>query len=204
MKEYYSLIFDNQPLWDSVPPAAIDCFHWLPPDSGRPVSYARLCGVRGEGLFARLWSFEENPRCVNTKRDEPVYEDSCLEVFLKPFPSRPEYINFEMNCRGVCLSQFGKERNGRVFLKEICGIEPFAAPFETHDDKSWGVELFVPNELVSAVYGENFDAVPRVMKGNFYKCGDKTPNPHYASYFPVSSADLGFHNPGCFGDIILK
>jgi hypothetical protein len=42
------------------------------------------------------------------------------------------------------------------------------------------------------------------MKGNFYKCGDKTPVPHYAAFFPAGQAALGFHNPSCFGKIILN
>jgi hypothetical protein len=36
-------------------------------------------------------------------------------------------------------------------------------------------------------------------RDNFYKCGDQTSHPHWASWSPVD--DLNFHLPRCFGTI---
>lgn len=44
---------------------------------------------------------------VHTDRDDPTYEDDCVEVFLNPAPDRTEfYYGFEMNCRGVMYDYF--------------------------------------------------------------------------------------------------
>lgn len=203
---YSTFLFDDIPNWETVPLAEINSFHWEANKPFRPESFAQLCGVRGKGIYARLWSFEENPRCAGTKRDDPVYEDSCLELFLQPVPGNPGYINFEMNCSGIYLSQFGEQRNNRVFLKEFCSLEPRITCFEKKEETktAWGVEIFIPDALIGEIYVIDYAVSPGEMKGNFYKCGDKTPIPHYAAFFPAGSAELGFHNPACFGKITLN
>lgn len=203
---YRTFLFDNLPKWEEVPIAKINSFHWEHVNPFRPESYAQLCGVRGKGIFARLWSYEENPRCNYTKQDEPIYEDSCLELFLQPVPERPEYINFEMNCKGVYLSQFGEQREKRVFLKDFCSIEPSNSCFEIieNEKSAWGVEIFISEALIGKIYDIDFVLSPCEIIGNFYKCGDQTLKPHFAAFFPVNSAELGFHNPACFGKIILN
>ena len=204
--EYSSFVFSNSPKWACVPSAIIEHWHWEGDKPFRPFSFAQLCGVYGKGLFVRLWSFEENPRCVCTKRDDPVYQDSCLELFLQLVPGNTAYINIEMNCKGVYLSQFGKKRMNRVFLKDCCKLEPVVSAFELEEDggTAWGIELFLSEDLVSEIYGMEYTLQPCTFKGNFYKCGDKTPRAHYGAYFPVGSAALGFHNPSKFGSISLK
>ncbi len=204
--DYSSFIFQDFPRWESVPRAKIEHWHWEGDELFRPISFAQLCGVYGKGLFARLWSFEESPRCVFAKRDDPVYKDSCLELFLQPIPDNAAYVNVEMNCKGVYLSQFGKNRIDRVFLKDYCKLEPVVSAFKLEENGSaaWGVELFLSEELISEVYATAFTLEPGTIKGNFYKCGDLTPRAHYGAYFPAGSAALGFHNPPKFGNISLK
>lgn len=204
--DYSSFIFHDFPRWENVPQAKIEHWHWEGDKPFRPPSFAQLCGVRGKGLYARLWSFEENPRCVCTKRDDPVYQDSCLELFLQLVPTNATYVNFEMNCKGVYLAQFGPKRIDRVFLKDYCKLEPVVSAFEILENgrTAWGVELFLSEELISEVYGEQYTLQPGKVKGNFYKCGDKTPRTHYGAYFAVGCAALGFHNASKFGNISLK
>ena len=203
---YSSLIFHGSPQWENVPQAKIKHWHWEGDNPFRPISFVQLCGVYGKGFFARLWSFEENPRCICTKRDDPVYQDSCLEFFLLPSPGNDAYINIEMNCKGVYLSQIGKKRIDRVFLKDCCKPEPTVSAFEFEENgmTAWGVELFLSEALIREVYATEYTLQPGTVKGNFYKCGDQTPRAHYGAYFPVGSAALGFHNPSKFGTISLK
>lgn len=203
---YSSFIYQEIPSWENVPQAKIEHWHWEGDKPFRPSSFAQLCGVYGKGIFARLWSFETNPRCVCTKRDEPVYQDSCLELFLQLVPGDATYINIEVNCKGVYLAQFGQKRLDRVFLKDYCTLEPVVSVFECKENgkTAWGVELFLSEELVSEIYGMKYTLQPCTIKGNFYKCGDKTPRAHYGAYFPVGCAALGFHNPSKFGNISLK
>lgn len=201
---YTGPICDGQPDWPRIPAARLESFHWEGEGAYRPASFAQLCAVRGEGVFVRMWSFEAPVRAVACERDDPVYKDSCLECFLNPFPAQQgAYLNFEMNPKGVFLAEFGPGREERVRLSEITELSPTVTPFalQTPQGDAWGVLLRIPCALIEAVYGRPFPIVPRVMAGNFYKCGDETARPHFGAYFPVDSAALGFHNPRRFGTI---
>jgi hypothetical protein len=41
------------------------------------------------------------------------------------------------------------------------------------------------------------------MRGNFYKCGDKTIHPHYGCWSPIELPKPDFHCSDFFGEIIL-
>lgn len=153
-----------------------------------------------------LWSFEDNIRCECTKRDDPVYTDSCLEFFIAPVEGDKRYMNFEVNPKGVYLSQIGEVRENRRFIRELTDLEPVIMPMtvEENGKTAWGYEIILPCEFVSALYGTDFKICECRMKGNFYKCADSSVTPHYGAHFPVDSAALGFHNPDCFGDIIFR
>lgn len=189
-----------------APAAPIDLFNWEKDGYSHPESYARLYGVENVGLFARLWSFEDSVRCECTKRDDPIYTDSCLEIFLKPVTGDERYVNFEVNRNGVYLSQIGEKREGRRFIREVTSLEPTITPFTLPGSgkSAWGYDIFLPDGFISEVYGAPYRTAENIIKGNFYKCADLAEAPHYAACFPVDSAELGFHNPARFGNIILR
>lgn len=189
-----------------VPIAEIASFHWEKPGFSRPASFAQLCAIEGDGILARLWSFEEAPRCECTERDAPVYTDSCLELFLAPVCGDNRYVNFEMNKNGVYLSQIGEERENRVFIRNITDSEPQITVFEKTDGvkKAWGCEIFLSDRFIEDVYQKSVLTAEKAIRGNFYKCADLSSSPHYGAHFPVTTEKLGFHNPSCFGNIIIR
>ncbi len=207
MRCYNTCLFEKSPVWDHVPEAPLMCVNWEKPGFSRPLSFAKLCAVKDKGIFARLWSFEENVCQVYTKRDDPIYKDSCVELFIRPFPDSG-YLNFEMNRVGAYLSEYGKKREGRFFIKALTEIEPTVTPITVLApdgvSEGWGCEIFIPDSLISAVTKKEWHSRECTLRGNFYKCADESLTPHYLSYFPAGDLSLGFHNPDCFGEIILK
>lgn len=204
--EYIAPIFKSSFQAKDFPVVRIDSFHWEKDGYSRPESYAALFAVENEGLHAVLWSFEENIRCECTKRDDPVYTDSCLEFFIAPVEGDARYMNFEVNPKGVYLSQIGEKRENRRFIKELTSLEPVIMPMTVEEDgkTAWGCDILIPCEFISELYGVDFRLGGNKMRGNFYKCADSSVTPHYGAYFPVNSAALGFHNPDCFGNIIIR
>lgn len=205
---YNSRIFSEKPDWEAVPTAEISSFHWENSDNPyRPKSFVQFCAVKNSGFHARMWSFESDIRCENNLRDEPMYEDSCLECFINPNPVENSlYLNFEMNPKGAYLAQIGENRFERSFFADKTEEEAAVTPFKVNENGTdgWGVSLFIPFSLFESlgIPAVNADK-PLVCAGNFYKCGDKTVHPHYGAHFPVDSEELGFHNPECFGKIVL-
>ena len=201
MKTYQSLCFSHAPDWARVPVGAIDSFHWETPPPFRPKSRFQLCFVQGQGVFARLWTDETPVRCVCSERDDPVYEDSCLELFFAPRAEKG-YLNVEMNLRGVFLAQFGKGREDRAFVRDLTALSPAVMPLPC--ETGWGVACFLSSELLGALTGAPFDASSGTYRGNFYKCGDKTAVPHFAAFSPVGAMPPGFHAPAQFATILIK
>ena len=204
--EYIAPIFKSAAEAKDFSVAAIDSFHWEKDGYSRPESYAAVFGVEGEGIHAVLWSFEDNLRVECAKRDDPVYTDSCLEFFIAPVEGDKRYMNFEVNPKGVYLSQIGEIRENRRFIKEFTDLEPVIKTMTLGADgkTAWGCDILLPCEFISALYGVDFKVEECTVKGNFYKCADSSETPHYGAHFPVTTAALGFHNPECFGNIIFR
>ena len=201
MRIYESLAFQAAPDWDAVPVGMIDCFQWEAVVPFRPESCFQLCFVKGMGVFARLWSKEPQPRAAWAERDDPVYEDSCLELFFQPFPDAG-YLNVEMNPKGVFLAEVGGGRAGRVLLKDVTAASPVVTPFTVPG--GWGVEVFLSCALLTEAFGRPFTAAAGQYRGNVYKCGDKTATPHYGSFAPMRENPPGFHDSGCFATLSIK
>ncbi len=204
--EYIAPIFKSVAEAKDFPVAPINSFHWEKEGYSRPESYAALFAVENEGLHAVLWSFEKNIRCECKNRDDAVYTDSCLEFFIMPVEGDKRYMNFEINPDGVYLSQIGEKRENRRFIKELTDLEPVIMPMSVEENgkTAWGCDILIPCEFISELYSTDFRIKECSMKGNFYKCADLSVSPHYGAHFPVTTAALGFHNPDCFGDIILR
>jgi hypothetical protein len=44
----------------------------------------------------------------------------------------------------------------------------------------------------------------KTIKGNFYKCGDKTSVPHFLSWNPIILPSPDFHRPDFFGEFSFR
>lgn len=197
---YETLVFDGEILWDEVREEVLGFSNW--DSKAHYNTFFKMCFVKEKGIFLRMRTDETELRAVNTKRDESIWEDSCMEFFISPFAHREEYLNFEMNPNGAYLCQFGKGRQDRVFLSELTDEEALVSTRVTSD--GWSLELFIPEKLITKAFGEVFRADECRLKGNFYKCGDLTVKPHYDSFSKMSTLPPGFHNPECFADIIIS
>ena len=137
---------------------------------------------------------EKNPKAIYTKRNEPVYEDSCMEFFVKFDKNDENYFNFEMNANGALLCQYGKNRHERQFIE--CSLVEVQV-LQTKND--WQVTLKIPETFIKQ-YNQSF--LSSVLC-NFYKCGDKTSQPHYFSWAKILEEKPNFHCPKYFKEIKL-
>lgn len=137
----------------------------------------------------------------NSVCNSPVYQDSCVEFFVSF--NKKKYYNFECNCIGTLLGQYGESRDNRIFidaniLSEISvssslGSKPFSLKTGVF---SWNVELNIPKKVFCFSDVDDLSTVE--MFGNFYKCGDNLPKKHYLSAFEVKTENPDFHRPEFF------
>ncbi len=187
--------------WNAIPAAPIDHFFWL--EGHTPATAAKLVYVEGFGFLLRMTCAEVEPKAVYTQYNEPVYTDSCLEFFCD-WLGDGRYINMEMNPNGTLLSCIGPDRHARTPIVDLSGGEIFPVTGEILDGY-WQVTAEIPLSLLCKILG--VDSLPfghgYIFRGNFYKCGDETPIPHYGMWSPVGTEKPDFHRPEFFGTLVM-
>ena len=184
---------------------SLQCNNWPQayPDSPQ-VNFA--IAHNGESIFLEFEVREQWSRAMEGMEGR-VWEDSCVEMFLSPSPQDGIYYNLECNCAGNFLLRAGRDRHERVSPSPevLSSIKAFSSvpggPFEKKHLDCWKVALIIPKEAfflhdVKTLDGAHF-------KGNFYKCGDLLPQPHFLSYGPIDTPSPDFHRPEFFVDILF-
>lgn len=169
--------------------------------SRRPGAFARVRRT-ADALHFLLWCMEPDPRITCTQPNSMVCLDSCLEVFLNPFPAFSEdYLNFEMNALGTLLLQKGPDRAHRSFPSPELEDYPRVNARRTPD--MWSVELEVPFAFLRRVYGAGAPACPQDPIGNFYQCSGP-PEERYGCWRAPCAPRPDFHRPESFAPIPME
>lgn len=169
--------------------------------AGKPLSKAKATlWVEAEALRMR-WEVIDHPasyRCAVEEDGGPVWQDSCVELFIMALDQSGDYCNFEFNSQGLCLSARGPDRHHRRPLgeQEYAVIQRELIPLSTQPEPwlGWTLEVRIPRELL----GSNEDLRKQDLLGNIYKCADLAVSPHYLSAFPIATERPDFHRPEFF------
>jgi hypothetical protein len=214
-KTYQVLALDNpgSQWWKDADMAKVDCFPWGTMGEGdyRPATFARL-GTDGSSLLVYMETDETNLR-AETKGFGHVHTDSCMEFFVSPMDFRGKsdssssssrkYLNFEFNPAGAMYLSIGTSRYDR----EVLPIDNFAELFQVRTavhEKGWNLEFHIPLSFLKGFF-PGLELKPGLcMRGNFYKCGDKTARPHFGCWSPIDLPKPDFHCPDFFGILELR
>ncbi len=145
-------------------------------------------------------------RAVNTEDFGSVWEDSCVEFFMQR-DGETGYRNFECNVLGVLLSRRHKSRNESVsqadLMSSIFRYSTINHRYEGDKEVSdWSMYLEIPKKTLG--FDDNETLSGQKIKANFYKCGDKTSEPHYLSWNRIDLLSPNFHVPQFFGLLELE
>lgn len=153
-------------------------------------------------LEVHFTAWEQNVRRVQTRHNTDVYCDSCVEFFLQPDPQRdPRHMNFEMNPNGAVYCAVNTPGGESITLPEKT-IDGFRPTTQTYEDR-WEAWLHIPAEVLTKEFPGYVHRRGTCVRGNFYKCGDKTEHPHFGCWNPIHWHEPDFHRPEFFGEIVL-
>lgn len=185
---------DSEIDWGTIPKLQIDNVLWLEDTGIR--AYGQIC-YNEEKLFVHLSAAERNIRAEYTKPLSPVHEDSCLEFFFK-LNGTENYFNFEINPNGCPCIQFGPDRSLRLDLVK----RNYDVYFDIRTNRTvdgWEVFYQIPLSFFRLFYPEY--RLSGDLWVNLYKCGDRTPSPHFLSWAPIDLPKPDFHCPVFFQKI---
>jgi hypothetical protein len=177
----------------------------------RPWTQAKLL-YDHEGLYGHFQVQDRYVRCVRTGFQEPVYRDSCVEIFVQP-GGDGGYFNFEFNCGGALLASYitdhTRTKAGFKAFSPLSADEgrrvviyhslPSRVDPEIEEETPWRLAFFLPFDLLEKYTGPLMPLEGKRWRANLYKCADESSHPHWASWAPVDS--LNFHLPHCFGTL---
>lgn len=180
---------------------AIDQLNWPEAFPYKPEVKVAL-SHDGDVLHIRYGVSEKAVRGVCEADRDHAWEDSCVEFFFAPRPDGL-YYNVECTCTGKLYMCVGADRHERSFLPEEAyasivrrcslGTAPVGL---VEAPTSWTVELDIP----ASVFGlESYRGLS--ARCNFYKCGDKLPERHFVTMFPIATPRPDYHRPEFFGCI---
>lgn len=161
--------------------------------------YATFKIVHSADYIGLYYAVEENfVKAQAIRANENVWEDSCVEFFIS-LDNKQTYYNFEFNVLGTGLIGYGpsvKAERNRLSAEKIDTVATLTQVVKHNGEKKWEIYLIIPKTLFAI---ENFDG--NTFHGNFYKCGDGLPNPHFIAWNTIDHPSPNFHLPQFFGDL---
>ena len=159
----------------------------------------------GDRILLHYHVTEQSVRAVAPADNGRVWEDACVEFFIQPDEHEKTYYNFECNCAGTLLIEFGPVGNRtHAPSKALESVQRWASlgrtPFEEKVGQcTWDLTLIIP---VSAFFQHTLTILDgKEARANFYKCGDLLQVPHFLSWNPIKLPKPCFHCPDFFGKI---
>lgn len=178
---------------------AVGCNNWAADYPYTPTVMAYL--AYSKSSLALLFSVEEShTKAVEMEDNGRVWEDSCVEFFVKN-PAGEGYYNFELNAIGTLLAAYRTSRECADYftaeqLAQIARYTSFDhAPIDICGDNRWWAAELIPFSILG------LSAAPAKLAVNLYKCGDKLAQPHFLSWSPITLDKPNFHCPEFFGEI---
>ena len=172
----------------------IDTLNWVEQYPAAPETTFTLAHT-DEMLYVRFEVKGEVPLATKTEDLQLVNEDACVEIFIGD-ADNTHYWNFEFNPAGVCNASHRKERKVdvvRLNAEQLQSIKRFPVQLcAAH----WSLLVGIPFALIDLDLAHE-----HARRANLYKCGDKTPMKHYASWNPINAPAPAFHLPEFFGEI---
>lgn len=169
----------------------------------KPQVYYTIAHGQGS-IFLKFYVEEQFVTAACGRANDPVYEDSCVEFFIG-FDEKG-YYNFEFNCIGTCLAEYGTGRDDRRCLPEE-SVEKVRSLSVIHrNDRakvvSWSITLAIPYSTFTYHCLTSLSGMQ--CRVNFFKCGDALPEPHYVAWTDIEAGEPNFHLPQFFGTMIFK
>lgn len=199
MKTYTITPVTGTPDWSQIPAVKVDHQNWMEPVD---ISMTAQVCYDENGLYVHLRSWEQDVRAEHAQPLSMVCEDSCMEFFFRPEENDLRYFNIEMNPLGFTYIGLAYDRWQSCRLAPPTEEELMQKTCRRLDD-GWEVFYTVPVKFIQVFFPGYALTKGKKLYGNFYKCGDLTPRPHYLSWNPMTCTQPEFHRICDFGEMYL-
>lgn len=188
-------------LLDRLQVIPISCNPW--PQYAHAVTAAFSIAHSEDAILLKYY-VKESHLLAAASTNGDIHKDSCVEFFVA-CDDAGNYYNLEFNCIGWCKAGFGSSRENRAPLPVTATDLITTATHITSSVENgrrlfvWELTVIIPAVVFSFHNIATLTAMK--VKGNFYKCGDEMPAPHFLTWNNVKAAMPDFHRREDFADI---
>jgi hypothetical protein len=189
--------------WDSIP--ALSPF--ILADGSQEASQQTVLRLAYSSrvLYARFDCQDRDIWGYYTRRDDPIYEEEAVEVFIAPTAEDPvNYAEFEISPNGVLFDALIYNPDGKNNPRmqgdrqwDCPGID-WRAGRDDLGGHWWAIFAIPWHSLTTS------KAIPKVWRANFYRIErPHDEEPEYSCWSPVMTRVADFHRPANFGVLRL-
>ena len=190
------------PMMDTLPKHFLDNQPW--PEMTSNCKAAFSIAHTGRTILLKYFVEEDVIKITKFHTNDQVHKDNCVEFFIA-FTPEQKYYNIEINCAGICLIAYGEGRSKRKMLSEnkinkiqkMILIKSSSAAVTANFE--WQITLMIPIEVFE--FSDLQSLKDKEAVGNFYKCGDDLPEPHFLTWNKMHAETPDFHLPQFFGEL---
>ena len=184
----------DSPVWNDVEKATLDNDNFCGENAEKiTVTAQGVCTKYG--ITVKFESDEKNPVIKYSHANQPAWTDSCVEMFLAPYPDeKGNYLNFEQSLGGALLLQKGPNAADRTYIPHS---DEFFETEKHIDENGWKIKFFIPFSFID----KHFVTMNKKFRGNFqFCCEDKNV---YLTWNRIENPFPAFHKPEYFGEMTL-
>lgn len=148
----------SEKIWRSATPITL-MFPWEEQTGIKQRTTVKL--LRDEKyLYVGYECVDNDITATHENRDDPVYKDDCVEIFLKPSEKNDHYIGLEMNARGVLFDYYYAFPEKNDYSLNLEGVQLKTLLRGTMNkgddqDQGWSLELAIPWQSLNKLAEQN-------------------------------------------------
>ncbi|MCX2479724.1 carbohydrate-binding family 9-like protein [Pedobacter sp. MC2016-15] len=187
-----------QSILDQLPAVPLSNTSW--PKFNSACKAEMIIAHSKKDIFLKFNVSNDYFRTAERKINGEVHRDNCVEFFIA-FDRSGYYYNIEFNCLGIGKMAYGSEKGDRTLADEatVQQIQTLTIQDMEGEHFNWEMTWLVPAEVFIHQEISTFEGLQ--ASGNFYKCGDDLPEPHFLTWNRIDAPAPDFHRPDCFGEI---
>lgn len=185
----------SEQTWAALPPVFLA--RTVDGEDPRLTTQVRTCWTR-DSLFIQFVCEDDNVLAAYTQRDDPLYEQDVVEVFIDTVGDGTNYLEFEISPTNVIFDAcIENDLKGNIAVHKEWNADGLRTKVTENVKSELVYEIEIPNTVFST--SPDFGVEWRV---NFYRIDyEKEGKRHLFAWSPTGRPQ--FHTPNRFGKLVF-
>ncbi len=197
----------SENIWRTATPITLQ-FPWEEQTGSKQRTTVKLLRDQ-QYLYVGYECADTDITATHENRDDPVYKDDCVEIFLKPSDKTDHYIGLEMNARGVLFDYYYAYPEKNDYSFNLAGVQLKTAlrgslNNDNDQDQGWSLEVAIPWQSLNKL-AEQLPPAKTTWRAQINRWdGIEAKGRRLSMWCPSGLKKPNPHNPERFGILTFK